>query len=86
MGHALGGGRVGRHKGRLGFGLKDDRVIAPVFKYIQDVKPDFVIVLGDWLDFPQLTTKFLRKATDPDQLMKDIAGARDDLVELQKWT
>lgn len=64
----------------------DQRALDVVYKYIMDIKPDHIIVLGDWLDFAQLTTKFLRRAAAPDQLMKDIEAASNELVGLSKYT
>ena len=64
----------------------DQRALDVVYKYISDVKPDHIIVLGDWLDFAQLTTKFLRRAAAPDQLMKDIETASTELKMLSGYT
>jgi len=65
--------------------FQDKRALDVAFRYVEDTGPDFVVALGDWLDFPQLTTKFLRKATSPDQLMKDIRVAHEYLVELSQY-
>lgn len=59
----------------------DKRAVQGVTNYIERTKPDQVVVLGDMLDFAYLSTKFLRKATEPDQILKDIKTARDYLIQ-----
>jgi UDP-2,3-diacylglucosamine pyrophosphatase LpxH len=45
--------------------------------YIHDIEPHMVILLGDILDFPTLTTKFLRKHTDPNDLVEQLIQGAD---------
>lgn len=64
----------------------DARALDLVYRYISDTKPDMVVELGDVLDLPQLTTKYLRRSAPPEQLMRDIAVAREHMVEIGRWT
>jgi hypothetical protein len=53
----------------------DVKALDAVYDYMEDLGPDLTIFLGDILDFPYLTTKFLRTHADPTQLVSDIAMA-----------
>jgi len=57
--------------------------IEGVLHYIYDEQPDMVVLLGDILDFPQLTTKFLRTRTDPNLLLEDIDTARGYIKHIE---
>ena len=55
----------------------DERALACALDYIHDVRPAKVILLGDWLDLPQLTTKFLKEA--------DLTSIQSDIEILQEY-
>lgn len=46
----------------------DTRAIRIVRNVIEDVQPDYIIDLGDWLDLPDLSTKFTSKPQHRGQL------------------
>lgn len=62
----------------------DTRSIAAVHEYVKDVQPTLIIILGDMLDFPGLTTKFLRKQTERGRVVQDIQIARELLLDLKE--
>lgn len=54
----------------------DVKALDAVYDYMAVLRPDVTVFLGDILDFPYLTTKFLRAHTDPKQIVDDLAAAR----------
>ena len=54
----------------------DERAIRWVQRYMRDTDPDWIIHNGDMLDFPSLSTKFLRTHTQPNDVIGDIEAAR----------
>ena len=56
----------------------DPRVVSIIAQVISDMKPCYHIELGDRFDFHCITTKFLKKASPVDQLLRD-----RDTVRLQ---
>lgn len=61
----------------------DQSAIDVVLKKVREVQPEQIILIGDILDFPYLTTKFLRAAADPTQLLEDISTARGLILQLR---
>ena len=62
----------------------DRRSVAAVHEYAKDIQPTIIILLGDVLDFPSLTTKFLRSQTERGTLMRDIQLGRELLTDLRE--
>ena len=50
----------------------DEKAIEAVNKYMRVLKPDEVVINGDMMDFPMLSTKFRRNHTTRYALQKDI--------------
>lgn len=51
--------------------FQDDKVMELLYKFIADLKPDFVVIGGDILDFPQLS-KFRKQPSSSHTLQKDM--------------
>lgn len=70
--------------GDLQIPYHDPPTVKAVLDYITKTKPDMVVVIGDFLDFPSLTTKFLRARTDPQKLLDEIweAASLLDIMRL----
>jgi hypothetical protein len=62
----------------------DPRAVKLFERYIGDTQPDVVVLLGDVLDFWQLTTKFLRKGADPKVLLDEIKLASNHIKRIRK--
>ena len=50
----------------------DENAIEAVNKYIHDLKPDEIVINGDFMDFPMLSTKFRRNHTTRYALQQDL--------------
>lgn len=61
----------------------DERSLDAVYSYLRALKPDEVIINGDWLDFPGLTTKFARSAASINNLSNELDEGRYTLGELR---
>lgn len=57
----------------------DERTIEAIFQYIEDIHPTKAINLGDWLDFPYFSTKFISRQTPIQEIQRDINIARTHL-------
>jgi predicted phosphodiesterase len=55
--------------------FEDTNALAPVVRYLKHVRPDMIVLLGDILDFESLSTKFLRRQKDPEELLEQLATA-----------
>lgn len=64
----------------------DQRTIDGIFHYIQDTHPTQAVNLGDWLDFPYFSTKFISRQTPIDEIQRDINIARGHLEFLVENT
>jgi hypothetical protein len=65
---------------------QDDKSLFAVARYVLDIKPDMIVWNGDILDFPGLTTKFLRSRTQKGHVMADIDKARRVLMEFHDYS
>ncbi len=64
--------------------FEDERAMWVLLNYIEDTRPDRVVLLGDILDFPGLTTKFTRRAADRGRVEQDIQQAREYILEIAR--
>jgi len=62
----------------------DTRACRAVIEYTRAIRPDKFIVLGDMFDLSQLSTKFLRKRSDPDELLGQIDCGRAYMEEIRE--
>ena len=62
---------------------EDPAAVRALMQYIGSRPPDLIVVLGDFWDFPQLTTKFVRRHTEPGSLEADLLRGREYLIEMQ---
>lgn len=62
--------------GDLQIPFQDQDSVNAVLHYLGYSQPDIVVLLGDILDFPSLTTKFTRRHTDPSSLLDELAQAQ----------
>ena len=65
---------------------EDKEAIAAVMDYIERVRPDKVVLLGDILDFPQLTTKYIKAQFSPEKLLANLAAAREYINYISGFT
>lgn len=56
----------------------------PVKRYLTDVQPDWIIHNGDFLDFPDLSTKYKRKAVNRGKLVQELDEAKRILKQERK--
>lgn len=62
----------------------DPAAIEAVHKYAKVLRPDEVVINGDFMDFPQLSTKFKRNHTTRYALEDDIDAGIEILTDLRK--
>ncbi len=64
--------------------FQDDAAIGAVNKYIHALKPDEIIINGDFMDFPTLSTKWAVKSVDRGQLIPQLETGKEHLRELRR--
>ena len=52
--------------------FEDEALIEQMITYAGNLLPNYIQLIGDWWDFPQLSTKFHRKRVSPGELMRDL--------------
>lgn len=62
----------------------DEAAIGAVNAYLRVLRPDLIIINGDFMDFPSLSTKFKRNHSDRGQLAVELAEGQRQLAALRK--
>ena len=63
--------------------FEDKKANELIFKFIPDLKPDYIYILGDLIDFWQVS-KFLKDPSRKNDIQKDIDAGREYLKKLRE--